>query len=352
MTGPFRRRDSFALNTVLFFLVAGVVIVAAILVIPRVFPRKPVAEKTSHTPKPAAVASEAAGEDSPDVSPTPPPRTKSYAIDGGLHVVAFRVAGSLSSSLHEALPEMYKERAVALADRLSDALRWRLPSNSDLRRGDRIKLVFNPTAQAERSPIYGFWIKSGKLGKELTYIYFPRPGVGPAPYFDPQGQSIAEIMSNPPLGAADMERATVENLGKEGLFFGAPRGTEAVMPFAGRVLRLNWDMNALGRSVEVKYGESGAVAWFAYLDSVSDRASEGALLGAGEVIGRIGATGKAPRSGLLYRAFREADGEKREPISPLELHERKRPELPAADRVAFIAAKARLAQLFEMVEAE
>jgi murein DD-endopeptidase MepM/ murein hydrolase activator NlpD len=122
-------------------------------------------------------------------------------------------------------------------------------------------------------------------------------------------------------------------------------------PFPARVLRLNWDLDRLGRSIEVRYLDSGVIAWFCHLDAVSDRVKEGAMLGSGDVIAVTGNTGKTSRAGLLYRTFRSKDEGEPEPISPLDIHEKVRAELPAADRVNFVAIRAKVEQLFALVDA-
>ena len=288
----------------------------------------------------------------PAPSPTPaatPAGSHAFFTDGNLQVLAFRLNGSLDASLKEALPDELKDLATPLAGRLSEALRWKLDPRRELRPGDEAKIIFNPQARTEHSPLYGFRYKSGRLGKELFYVYFPDAKGSTSFYFDKEGNSIAETIQRPPLRNEDMQMATVRNLADRGMFFQTEPGTKVIMPFPARVLRLNWDQEKLGRSVEVRYMDSGVVAWFCHLEAISDIVQEGAIISSDSVFASTGATGDTANPGLLYRTFRQPEGETAQPINPLEVHEKQKYQLPSADRVQFLALRTKVEQLLEKV---
>lgn len=347
----YRRRDQdhFTRNMVLVTIALGVVVLIAYFLFSG--DKEPATQIAEATP---AVAAAVDAEPTPEATPVPTPETTpagppSFAKRDNLHVLAFRVDGSLTASIRRSLPAEYQDMAGTLARRLADALRWQLDTRRDLRRDDEVKIVFNPTAKTERAPLYGFWYKSRRLGKELKFIYFPQAKGTLSAYFDSHGTSIAERMKRPPLTDEDLANASLENLSTKGIRYNVAPGTRVMMPFPARVLRLNWDQDNLGRSIEVRYLDSGNVAWFAHLETVGEKVKEGAIIGSGSFFAATGATGKTTRPCLLYRTFKAAEGAEPTPVSPLEVHKTEAQTLPAADRVAFVAVNAKIGQLFGLV---
>ncbi|MDP8221907.1 MAG: M23 family metallopeptidase [Candidatus Lernaella stagnicola] len=304
----------------------------------------PIADTPVEDAAPTPVATP---EPTPEPTPLGPP---SYVQHDKLHVLAFRIEGSLTASIKRALPDQYQDTAGTLARRLADAMRWRLNPRRDLRSGDQAKIVFNPDAKTERAPIYGFWYRSKRLEKELRFIYFPQAKGTPSPYFDPEGVNIAQQLKRPPLGATALAEAGIANLGTKGMRFSVPTGTQVSMPYPARVIRRNWDMANLGRCVEARYLDSGYTAWFCHLDTLGEGTSDGAIIGSGNAFATVGATGKTRGPALLYRVFKPQEGDDPQPASVYELHGKEEIKLVAADRVAFVAVVSRVDQLFELVQ--
>jgi len=269
--------------------------------------------------------------------------------EGNLNAVAFRVQGSLSSSIAAALPEDQRALATALADRLFGALQWFFESQKDVRGGDEVKIVYNPSARTERAPLYGFWYKSKRLGKTLFYFYYPEGGTGGVSYFDAEGNSIAEVMKRPPLPPEIVANAIVRPMGANAVVFNVPVGTPLLMPFPARILRLNWDQENLGRCIEARYLLVGFIAQFCNLEAISDKAAEGAMIDAGTQVATTGDSGKTSVPRLLYRTFRSAEEGDLKPVSPFEVHGKDKKQLPAAERVNFLAVRAKVEKLFEKI---
>jgi len=253
--------------------------------------------------------------------------------------------------LKSALPEDESSLATILGERLESALQWKIDPRRDLRAGDEAKIVYNPQARSERVPLYGFWYKSRKTGKEYFYIYFPDKTAGDASFFDEQGQGISGRIERPPLPEDALMSANIRPLGKNGVSFSVPRGTTVIAPFPARVTRLNWEMDKLGRSVEIRYLDSGAFGQFCNLENISDKLKEGSLLTTGMLIGTSGSSGQTTYSRLLYRVEKESESGERIAVDPYEIHGRKAHELPAADRVNFLVAFAKVVKLFGEIAA-
>jgi murein DD-endopeptidase MepM/ murein hydrolase activator NlpD len=345
---PDPRPEQFALHVVALAALFGVAVLATVFLAPRWRTARPAKVR----PSAAAAAAPAATVGPAAASPEPTPQAlRWFAVEGDVCALAFRFKGGVTASIRDALPDEYKENAGTVAERLLRALRWQLDPKRDFRREELIKIAFNPAARAERVPLYGFWRQHGRDGRPQFFIYYPQVQKTPSPYYDETGACIAETMEQPPLAPADMEHASVESLGAQGLYFDVPRNTNVILPFAGRVLRVNWDMPALGRSVEVRYSENDALAWFAHLDMLGEKTAEGATLAAGDIVGLAGDTGRAKGTGFLYRTFRQSGDAPPQAVSPLELHESNRAEIPAAERVNFIAVRDKLERLFARVDA-
>jgi len=309
--------------------------------------------------QPEIEATPAAEEPSPTPEPTPvapeetPITAANYATKGELHALGFRVqrGDSLTDAIRRDLPEQYQDLAASLANQLGNALQPRLDLRRDLRKDDEGKVVFQPGAKFTETPVYGFWYKSRRLEKELLYIGFLSKGDAALHYYDSDGKGLRAEMKNQPLSPADLEQATVVRLGdNRGLVYHAPRSTRLLMPFPARVLRLNWDLENLGRSIEVRYLGDDALAWFCYLENVGEKVEPGAMINAGDPFATIGVNKQTAQPGLLYRTFRQAgDAEPRE-ISPLDLHQTEPVQLPKEDQVVFISIRAQVKELLAAVE--
>jgi len=309
-------------------------------------PAEPAVAEATATPTTLPTASPTP---TPTPTPTPEPTPPNHAIEGNLQSVAFVVAGSLSASLQKALPADQASYAGLLADQLAAALAWKINVKKDVRKGDQVKIVYNPTARTSRVPLYAFWYKSKRLNKEFFYVHFPTTGPASASFFDRDGHGILETLQRPPIPEEMMATTTIKPEGEDGLIFDVPLHTKVIMPFPARVLRLNWDLENLGRSIEVRYLDSGVVAQFCHLETISDKVQEGALLTSGSAVATTGDTGNTLLPRLLYRTQRVGPDDERTPVSPFEVHGRQTNELPVADHAAFFAAVKRIEKLFSQI---
>lgn len=302
----------------------------------------PEAEEPSPTPEPT-----------PTTPEEPPITAANYTVKGELHALGFRVrrGDSLTDAIRRDLPDQYRDLAAALANELGNALQPRLDLRRDLRPGDEGKVVFHPGAKFTDTPVYGFWYQSGRLEEELLYLGFLSKGDAALKYYDPDGKGIQAEMKNQPLAPADLAQAEVVRLGdNRGLVYNAPRGTRLLMPFPARIVRLNWDMENLGRSIEVRYLADDALAWFCFLEDVGEKVEPGEMINAGDPFATIGIDKQTSQPGLLYRTFRQTGDEEPKEISPLDLHQTEQAQLPKEDQVVFISIRAQVKELLAAIE--
>ncbi len=306
-------------------------------------PVEPAVADLTPTPGPAATPT-------PTPTPTPEPTPPNHAVDGNLQAVGFVVTGGLNASLAKALPADQTGYASILASQAAAVLSWKLNVKRDLRPGDVMKIVYNPTAQTARVPLYGVWYRSKQSGEELFYVFYPTAAPATSSFFDADGHGVVGAMERPPIPKELLDSTAVNPVGTDAVEFVVPMQTRVIMPFPGRVLRLNWDPEHLGRSVEVRYLDSGVIAQFGHLETISDRVQEDVLISSGEVIATSGRTGNVSSPRLLYRTQRPGENDERTPVNPFELHGRQVSELPRAEFAAFRAAVARIEALFKQVE--
>lgn len=119
-----------------------------------------------------------------------------------------------------------------------------------------------------------------------------------------------------------------------GVDFAAARGTPVQSTAPGRVSFIGW-RSGYGRVVEIAHG-SDTVTRYAHLSAVPEGLAEDRRVAAGDVIGRVGATGTATGPNLHYEVL--VDGRPTDPLSDERLAE-------AAEREADEAAV--LSRLFE-----
>lgn len=301
-----------------------------------------------------ATTPEPTPEPTPTPTPTPEPTPQgppNYVEEGKLHAVAFHVVGNLTNSLKQALPVEQKKYASALAEQLAAILSWKIDPRRDMRKGDKVKIVYNPQAKTMHSPIYGFSYQSQRLKKTLFFVYFPSDSSATVSYFDREGRGIIDRIMRPPFSEDTIAKATIRPGGKKGLTFFVPPDSAVVMPYPARTLRLNWDVDNLGRSVEVRYLDSGVIAQFCHLTTISDQVKEGGIIGSGTKFARVGNTGGNARVRFVYRTFRAGDDGVNEPIDPIEHHGREPYQLAAADRASFLVATAKVEKIFSKITA-
>ena len=102
-----------------------------------------------------------------------------------------------------------------------------------------------------------------------------------------------------------------------GVDFAAARGTPVQATAPGRVSFIGW-RNGYGRVVEISHG-SDTTTRYAHLSAVPDGLAQGQRVAAGDLIGRVGATGTATGPNLHYEVL--VDGRPTDPLSDERLAE-------------------------------
>ncbi|GKY89712.1 M23 family metallopeptidase [Sinisalibacter aestuarii] len=262
------------------------------------------------------------------------PRTVSLAVEDGVRIeVVFgeqlstqvvapdpeivTLAGKavIGSSIFAALDE------AGIPARFSVDLAQMLGGTVDFRRemagGETLRLLWREARVGEDrigQPELAF--AALEIGGSLYEIVWPDDGSGQATiYVDGE---VLRVFAQPVEGArlsSVFGRRTHPVFGNvrmhTGVDFAAARGTPVQSTAPGRVSFIGW-RGGYGRVVEIAHG-SDTMTRYAHLSAVPDGLAQGQRVTAGDVIGRVGATGTATGPNLHYEVL--VDGRPTDPLS-------------------------------------
>jgi len=226
-----------------------------------------------------------------------------------------------------------------LVHELTEIFAWDINFFKDLREGDRLRLV------VEKSFRNGKFIKYGSIlgaefvnqGKTITAIYFPEKD----DYFTPEGKSLRKQFLKAPLKYSSVSSGFThkrfhpilkKNVPHLSVDYSAPVGTpihavaDGTVTFAGQ--------NApSGKHVWIKHNGVYASA-YCHLSVFGAGIKKGTMVKQGQIIGRVGMTGRTTGPHLCYH-FRK-DGA---PIDPLKFQSPKAIPVPKKEWDAFAQVK-------------
>ena len=264
------------------------------------------------------------------------PRIVSLAVEDGVRIeVVFgeqvvapdpeilTLAGEavIDSSIFAALDE------AGIPARFSVDLAQMLGGTVDFRRemagGETLRLLWREARVGEDrigQPDLAF--AALEIGGSLYEIVWPDDGSGQATiYVDGE---VLRVFAQPVEGArlsSVFGRRTHPVFGNvrmhTGVDFAAARGTPVQATAPGRVNFIGW-RGGYGRVVEILHG-SDTMTRYAHLSAVPEDLAQGQRVAAGDVIGRVGATGTATGPNLHYEVL--VDGRPTDPLSDNRLAE-------------------------------
>jgi hypothetical protein len=262
------------------------------------------------------------------------PRTVSLAVEDGVRIeVVF--GEQLSTQVVAPDPEIVTLAGEAVIDssifaaldeagipaRFSVDLAQMLGGTVDFRRemagGETLRLLWREArVGADRIGQPELAFAALEIGGSLYEIVWPDDGSGQATiYVDGE---VLRVFAQPVEGArlsSVFGRRTHPVFGNvrmhTGVDFAAARGTPVQATAPGRVSFIGW-RGGYGRVVEIAHG-SDTLTRYAHLSAVPDGLAQGQRVAAGDVIGRVGATGTATGPNLHYEVL--VDGRPTDPLS-------------------------------------
>jgi murein DD-endopeptidase MepM/ murein hydrolase activator NlpD len=185
--------------------------------------------------------------------------------------------------------------------------------NSDLKRGDRIDVLF------DRAVRHGEFVGYGDVRAAVMSVNNRRitafrhvDGEGKPAWYDEQGKSLRRQFLKSPLqinprvtsGFSHNRFHPVHGVARPhlGVDFGAPTGTPVLAVASGVVELAGWSGEA-GRMVRIRHSGGYKTAYL-HLSGFAPGIVVGARVDQGEVIGRVGMTGTATGPHLDYRVMK------------------------------------------------
>jgi len=277
---------------------------------------------------------------------TSPPGAAAPAAATGPRRLSVTVSGPLEESIAAVLGPGQQAVAAELTQVVNRLLVWSLQASKDARRGDRLEILWRPAPPGGSGPtrsqepvVEALRYDSQKLGKTFAAYRWQAPGAKYPRYLDASGTEIEGRLVGGPIREYEQVTSLVKDGRRhKGVDFRTPIGTPVYAPFDGVIERRNWKFSANGNCLDLRDPATGRHAIFLHLDVVPKSMARGRAVKKGELIAESGNSGHSTAPHLHYQ-LEDGSGEV---LDPFKVHATTRESLPAADRAAFDAERARL----------
>ncbi len=274
--------------------------------------------------------------------------------------------GVIRDSLHRALAGLGRGTELAIA--VSEIFQWEIDLLVDPRPGDHVRVVYEVLRlgklPADLPPFGDSPLEAGAtlgLGRVLAASYegsrvrsdafWIHEADGSGDYYDAGGEPLRKTFLRSPLNyrriSSGFSRArrnpvTRKVIPHHGVDFAAPAGTPVVATADGRVVFAGW-RGPLGRCVELRH-PGGFRTLYGHLSRIAKGMRVGARIEQGQLIGNVGATGRATGPHLHYAM--KSDGRA---VNPLNFRNPPLEPLAPRDRPALDRSMARWLPVLEKV---
>ncbi|NCO57573.1 MAG: peptidoglycan DD-metalloendopeptidase family protein [Deltaproteobacteria bacterium] len=219
------------------------------------------------------------------------------------------IAGTINSSIFENLQARGVGDAIPM--KLAVIFGWDIEFAIDIRPGDRYNLLFQEKWRDGKFVEYGKVVAATLTvqGEDHTAIYY-KDGSGYEEYYDPSGRSLTKQFLRSPVNYTRISsnftyhrlhpilRVYRPHLGVD---LAAPVGTPVRAVGAGRVAEVE-RKGAAGKMVRIRHNDRYETAYL-HLSRYAEGVRPGARVRQGQVIGYVGATGRATGPHLDYRFY-------------------------------------------------
>ncbi len=213
-------------------------------------------------------------------------------IEGSLEGAMIKIAGP--------------EQGPRLSQVVKRVLVWWMNLRRDLRKGDRIEVIYEIQAGDAEPIAHAIWFTSSKLGGLRTAVRFRTSSDRFARWYEANGTEVAQRLAAPPI--QDYEQITSllkDGRRHKGVDFKAPVGTPVLAPFNGVVSRRNWSRRRNGNCLELVNSKNGNNAYFLHLDSIPKHIQPGRRVKVGDTVALSGNTGRSTAPHLHYQLERK-----------------------------------------------
>lgn len=223
---------------------------------------------------------------------------RGYRIVAETKMYVVALAGVIESSLSESL---WKQgESDQLTNKIAEIFAWDIDFFSDIRKGDRWKVLIEKHYYNDKFIRYGRPVAAGFHGEKVGDLYayfFETPDKKRAEYFDDKGRSMQKSFLRAPLNTTRVTskfgfrmHPTLHKYKKHnGVDYGAPRGTPIWAIAKGTVTSAGW-MGACGKGIKIRHS-NGYESIYCHLSSIATR--RGRYVQQKQMIGRVGSTGRS-----------------------------------------------------------
>lgn len=198
---------------------------------------------------------------------------------------------------------------------IAEAIRifsWDVDFQRDIRRGDKLSLLYERHETEEGVPVKGVNILYASLtvnGHEIPLYRFETSD-GSIDYFQPDGRSVRKTLMKTPIDGArissgfGVRQHPVLGYTKmhKGVDFAAPRGTPIYAAGDGVIEKAS-RYGSFGHYVRIRHNSSLKTA-YAHLNGYGKGISAGVRVKQGQVIGYVGTTGRSTGPHLHYEVLK------------------------------------------------
>lgn len=215
----------------------------------------------------------------------------------------------IQSSLYAAasgtdLPDAVMHRAVRV-------LSYQVDFQRDIQPGDRLELLYEQklTRTGEVAENGDVLMARLSVNGDQINVYRYIDSYGDPDYFDEQGKSLRSGLMRTPIEGARLSsgfgsrRHPILGYNKmhKGVDFAAPTGTPIFAAGNGVIERIGW-FSGYGRYVRIRHTDTISTA-YAHLSRFTPGLTRGRRVKQGEVIGRVGSTGRSTGPHLHYEVI-------------------------------------------------
>jgi murein DD-endopeptidase MepM/ murein hydrolase activator NlpD len=271
-----------------------------------------------------------------------PVRTAPTANDvlkqSGVRFISVSIDGALERML---VANTGRDLGQALAQVVTRMLVWWISVPAELRKGDKLDILFE--ARASEEPIvHALRFTSSRAGKSFRGYRYKPPGSAFARYYQPEGEEVEMRLKDAPLDDYEQVTSHVKDGRRhKGVDFKTPVNSRVKATFDGTITRRNWNFRGNGNCLEVtESGGQRRKALFLHLSEVPKSVQVGDRVAKGQAIAASGNSGHSFAPHLHYQLM---NGER--VLDPFTSHEIFRRSIKADDKPALEAEMARLDRL-------
>ena len=231
-----------------------------------------------------------------------------HRVERTFHVVFNRTVGIIDTSLYQAASQ--PGLPVPVMEQLVRIFSFDIDFQRDLQPGDEFEVMY------EGQVVDGEMVDHGRIvyaamvvGGEKRSLYYFNPLSAAAGYFDGEGQSAARALMRTPIDGArissrfGMRRHPILGFNRmhRGMDFAAPTGTPIYAAGDGVIERIG-RYGAYGKYIRIRHNSEYKTA-YAHLSRYAKGLRRGSRVAQGQVIGRVGSTGRSTGPHLHYEVL-------------------------------------------------